>query len=399
MPAFRILHTADWHLGARLHEEDRSEEHRAFLDWLLELLAGEKVDLLIVSGDVFDTAVPKQQTTALYYQFLTKLATLGHVEAVLTGGNHDSPLHLDAPREILEQLKIHVFGSLPRTLGDALLEFPNVTVAAIPFLREVDLVPHMPPENGESHAARIREAIANVYAEVKRQAPATGKPLLAMGHLTAAGATLLPDSERDIHVGNQAAVGPEMFHGFDYVALGHLHSYQSVASQDHIRYSGSPIALSFSEAGREKWVILLTVEENGNITQQRHAVPQPRQLVQHKGTYEELLQLLQALECPDGYEPWLELVLLEPISAVQQQNLREALSGKGKILKFTAKFAPAEASGLQVPEKTLAELSEREVFENRVSQLFPDDNDVERRERLHVIFGKLLEQYHESTFS
>ena len=138
----KIIHTADWPIGQRLHERSRLDEHEQFLDWLLNTIQEHNVELLLVSGDIFDTSLPSAEATNLYYRFLYRLFDETDAYAVITAGNHDSARHLEAPREFLEMGRIYVVGladepakcvvTLPR-------DNPRVAVAAVPFLSESDL--------------------------------------------------------------------------------------------------------------------------------------------------------------------------------------------------------------------------------------------------------------------
>jgi exonuclease SbcD len=249
----RILHTADWHLGARLIERDRLAEHATFVDWLIETLRSEKIDSLLVSGDVFDAANPPQDAVALYFDFLKRLADLKTVKAVITGGNHDSASHLNAPRELLRRFEVHVFGHAE----DNIVDLGGAVIAAVPYLRERDLRQAGTGDTLSTVHEQVRAAIRDHYAAQLAAARtlAEGRPVIAMGHLTVLGATT-SDSERDIHIGNLGCVGADIFDGFDYTALGHLHRPQRVAGNETIRYSGSPIPLSFSEAADAKSVVL-----------------------------------------------------------------------------------------------------------------------------------------------
>ncbi len=196
---YRVLHTADWHLGKMLGERHRDEEHRRFLAWLLETLCSEEVDALIIAGDLFDSARPPQSAVRQYYEFLASLYHLrrGSCRVIVTAGNHDSPAHLDAPREILKALSATVVGELPATLEDAVVPLPDaenpaLIVAAIPFLRDRDLRTGVLGENADEMRNNLRAGIANCYA---RAATACVRPQwsqaarLAVGHLTVQGAT------------------------------------------------------------------------------------------------------------------------------------------------------------------------------------------------------------------
>jgi exonuclease SbcD len=179
----RILHTADWHLGARLVERDRLPEHAAFLDWLIETLRVEKIDALLVSGDVFDAANPPQDAVALYFDFLKRLADLKTVKAVITGGNHDSASHLNAPRELLKRFDVHVFGHAGE---NNVVDLGAAVVAAVPFLRERDLRQATAGETITAVHEQVRAAIRAHYATQLTTCRA-----LAQGRLVIAWATSL----------------------------------------------------------------------------------------------------------------------------------------------------------------------------------------------------------------
>ena len=153
-----LLHTADWHLGARLVERDRLPEHAAFLDWLIEVTKSQKVDAILLSGDVFDAANPPQDAVALYYDFIRRIADLRTVRMIITGGNHDSASHLNSPRELLRRFDVHVFGqSAPHT--EATIDLGDVVVGAVPFLRERDLRQSVSGESMGDAQAQVRSAI------------------------------------------------------------------------------------------------------------------------------------------------------------------------------------------------------------------------------------------------
>lgn len=284
----RILHTADWHLGLRLYKREISEEHRAFFTWLTELIRERKIDVLLISGDVFDQANPSNEARALYYNFLKQLIAL-KCKVIITGGNHDSPGILNAPREILELLDIHVIGSVRADIGEEIIDLGEAVVAAVPFLREPDIHALTRDTTYDDRRLQIRDGIRRHYEKVALACGHFTVPLIAMGHLYAAGSSS-SDSEKMIQLGNQSPVASDDFPDcFDYVALGHIHKPQRVNALDHIRYSGSPVPLSFSERDDRK--IVIELEINGNkIVQTDHEVPVFRKLVRFKGSLEEVKQ-------------------------------------------------------------------------------------------------------------
>ena len=263
----RILHTADWHIGQRLHERSRLDEHEQFLDWLLETIQERKVDLLLVSGDIFDTALPSAEATNLYYQFLYRLFNKTDTYTVITAGNHDSPRHLEAPQEFLKMGRIYVVG-LASEASECVFPFPpddpRVMVAAVPYLSESDLR-HLSYETEAERNERYRDWLKAFYADCVACMPAE-LPKILMGHLFVQGGKET-DSERNIQIGGATAIRATDFpEDVNYVALGHLHRPQAIKGAAYpIRYSGSPIPLRFNEADYRKKVYLLELSGGGTL--------------------------------------------------------------------------------------------------------------------------------------
>jgi exonuclease SbcD len=373
----RILHTADWHLGARLVERDRLSEHAAFLDWLIDTLREEKIDALLLSGDVFDAANPPQDAVALYFNFLKRLADLRSVKAIITGGNHDSASHLNAPRELLKRFEVHVFGHA----GENIVDLGEAVVAAVPFLRERDLRQAAVGETMTDVQSQVREAIRTHYAAqlTACRALAGQRPVIAMGHLTVLGATT-SDSERDIHIGNLGAVGADVFAGFDYTALGHLHRPQQVAGLETVRYSGSPIALSFSEAGDAKSVVVIDTQHQEQKIYTA-AVPVNRMLTRVSVSRATLAADLQNVPAAS----WAEItVKLDAPEADLDRQVREAAAGRFDVLKVLTDLPQAAALAWQHTGPTLSELQPREVFRELLKEKQFEG------EELSAVFDELL---------
>jgi len=277
-----ILHTSDWHLGRRLYGRMRYDEFEAFLEWLETTISAQKVDVLIVAGDIFDTMTPSNRAQALYYEFLGKVSTLCCEHIVIVAGNHDSPTFLDAPSQVLKFLNVHVIGTACEDLSDEVLVLDDnkgnthCIIAAVPYLRDRDVRSSSAGESADSKDANVIKGIRAHYDEVANLAKDQQKslsqthqrhiPIIATGHLFAAGSkTTEDDGVRDLYVGNLGQISAEMFDEcFDYVALGHLHVPQRVGGQGHIRYSGSPIAMGFGEAKQQKQVLLVQFGDVSN---------------------------------------------------------------------------------------------------------------------------------------
>ncbi|MDZ4402975.1 exonuclease SbcCD subunit D C-terminal domain-containing protein [Prosthecobacter sp.] len=396
----RILHTADWHLGARLVERDRLPEQVAFLDWLIDTLRSEKIDALLLSGDVFDAANPPQDAVALYFDFLKRLADLQTVKAVITGGNHDSASHLNAPRELLRRFEVHVFGHA----GDNVVDLGGAVVAAVPFLRERDLRQAAPGETLATVHEQVRAAIRAHYAAqlAACREIANGRPVIAMGHLTVLGATT-SDSERDIHIGNLGSVGADIFDGFGYTALGHLHRPQKVASNETIRYSGSPIPLSFSEAADAKSVVIIDTEPEACTAERGRTqsssskktslrspplcgvkllpIPTTRALVRVKANRATLAADLANVPATAWAEVTVKLDAPEPDL---DRQVREAAVGRFEVLKVLADLPVSETAPWQSTAPTLHDLQPRDVFRELLQE-----KQIEGDE-LTAVFDELL---------
>lgn len=325
--AYRVLHTADWHLGKQLGDLSREVEHAHFLEFLLRTIVDEEVDALVIAGDIFDSANPPQSALGQYYEFLAKLHNARECSVVVVAGNHDSPALLESPRDVLKTLNITIVG---RAIDDPVVLLPNresaqLAVAAIPFLRDRDLRSGQMGQGAEAIREALVAGIAKRYADAGEQVAALGLPSLATGHLTVLGAAVA-DSEREIHVGGLGSVTVSLFpEVFDYVALGHLHRPQLCGGKESVRYSGSPIPLSFSEAGDTKAVRLLDFDHQGLVGQCGIEVPLARRLIQLKA---KRADLESAMSKPIGaggeLRTWIEVLVEDPLSG---ENLLERVKG------------------------------------------------------------------------
>ncbi|WP_300674246.1 exonuclease SbcCD subunit D C-terminal domain-containing protein [Desulfoluna sp.] len=398
-----IIHTSDWHLGQRFFDRDRFDEHEAFLGFLLKTIKARAVDLLIVAGDLFDTANPPREAERMYYHFLTELSALGTCSAVIVGGNHDSAPHLDAPATVLQALRVQVVGALPDDAEKALFHIPclrdesdpGVWVAAVPYLRDRDVRKAVAGESFDDLEARTRAGVVAAYEKVADalKAKKPEAPVIATGHLTALGGSV-SDSERTIHIGNLGSISGGQFpECFDYVALGHLHRAQKVAKDENIRYSGSPIPLSFSEATGEKEIRLIETG-HGTLTQETLAVPAFRRLIRLKGEAQALKEKLTALEVAEtDMTPWLELVVKGSLtSTTLNEELRALADAKGaEVLKVGLDAGKRKSVDLELSGLTISELKPEEVFKRRLDAY---DGEVPT-ETLSQCFAHLLTQAQE----
>ena len=391
----RVLHTADWHLGHSLHSHSRAHEHACFLSWLCDVIVAERIDALIIAGDVFDGANPPTAALAMYYEFLAEVGRRAPgIDVLVVGGNHDSASRLDAPEALLSAIGVTVVGGLVSrsrnevravdverllvSLKDADGEVKAV-VAALPFMRPADLPAVGEREgvasDGDPLIEGVREAYLQVLEEARKRQKA-GQALIATGHCYMVGSQISEMSERRVLGGNQHALPVDIFpDDVDYVALGHLHKAQRVGWRECVRYSGSPIPLSMSEANYKHQVVIADFDD-GQLDDW-HVLPVPRTTEILRGTpgpIEEVLaglsELEEARDEADPARPFLEVSvqLSSPIANLREQ-VEAALEGKrARLVKISIAYTG--------DRKTLSESHEGE----RLADLLP--RDVLRRRYL-----------------
>ncbi|RLJ21052.1 exonuclease sbcCD subunit D [bacterium endosymbiont of Escarpia laminata] len=316
----KILHTSDWHIGRALYGRKRYQEFDAFLSWLAEKIDQEQVDALLVAGDVFDTSTPSNRAQALYYRFLCRVAASSCHHVIVIAGNHDSPSFLNAPKELLRALNVHVVGSTSESRDDEVLLLhsrdgsPELIVCAVPYLRDRDIRVAEAGESIDDKEQKLIEGIRTHYAEVcdlaeqKRNSLGIEVPIIAMGHLFAAGGqTVDGDGVRELYVGSLAHVTSGIFpECIDYLALGHLHVPQKVNASEVMRYSGSPLPMGFGEATQEKSVCLVAFTgRKATVTLIKTPVFQRLERIQ--GDWDEISARILALSATQS-QAWLEVV-------------------------------------------------------------------------------------------
>ena len=348
------------------------------LDWLLATIREQQADGLIVAGDVFDIGNPPNYARRMYYRFLTQLMGTSCRHVVITGGNHDSPSMLNAPRELLQALNIHVVGEASEELEDEVIEWKNeqgelmAVIAAVPFLRDRDLHFSVSGEGGMDRIQRIKEGLRRHYREIGELVGEKYKkakvPFIATGHLYATGAEA-SEKQDNIYIGNKENIKAGDFPAvFDYVALGHIHRPQEVGGLSHVRYSGSLIPLSFSETRDEKSIYLLEFQGKQMKEAKSLAVPTFRRLKTIQGTLEEVeASLLRFGEKErGGLQPWVE-ALVETDRMIPQldQRLHELTAEMDLELLKIRIINQYKALDAQAPAPELGELEELEVFKMR----------------------------------
>lgn len=326
----RILHTADWHIGQRLHERQRLDEHKEFLNWLLDTIQKHNVELLLVSGDIFDTSLPSAEATNLYYEYLFRIYNETDTYTIIIAGNHDSSRHLEAPREFLKMGRIYVVGQVTNP-KDCVIQIPpekpRVAVAAVPYLSENELEP-VSFESEIERNERYRERLKVFYEDCVSIMP-VDLPKILMGHLYVQGGKV-GESERNIQIGGATAIHANDFpEDVDYIALGHLHRPQKIKRQNYpILYAGSPIPLRFNESNYRKDVYLIELSDDGKLEQYDNIkIPIFKELCTIEGNENEILSQAMTEEWNNKY---IQVKLkMTSVRAGISDEIRAAFSDRG----------------------------------------------------------------------
>ncbi len=376
----RILHTSDWHLGQNFMGKSREEEHHAFLAWLTQTIEAESIDVLIVAGDIFDTGTPPNYALELYYNFLKDLSFSSCKNIIITAGNHDSIATLKAPKQLLKALNVHVITSGDENEDELVSIYEEDElqgiVCAVPFLRDHVVRKAQSGQTMQDKELSLNEGIKQHYNDVFDQAnKLMGKrkvPIIATGHLTTVGSRS-SESERDIYIGGTIDIGGDFLgKNFDYVALGHLHINQTVGSE-HVRYSGSPIPLSFSESKTQKKVNIVTFTHNV-LEVQEIDIPLHRPLLVLKGDVTSVSSNLKAIK---DKSTWIEVHLddINPFASNQTiRELAEALELTLLAVKIDRSEQALHSSEMAV--QSLDELKPIDVFERRLELDGLDDEEL-----------------------
>lgn len=396
----RLLHTSDWHLGQSLHNFERHYEHQRFLDWLLDAIVAEQADVLLIAGDVYDNANPSSASQKQLYTFLRRARERApHLNLVVIAGNHDSPGRLDAPGPLLEAHGTRVIGAVQR-LADGAIDVESLVLPltgrdgavaawclAVPFLRPGDVPRAAPADGAEPAPDPYLAGIALLYKQAfelalsKRQ---DGQAIIAMGHCHMVDGQMSSDSERRIVIGGTEMLPAGIFDpAIAYAALGHLHLAQKVGKQEHIRYCGSPLPLSFAEVNYAHQI--LRIDLDGAALREIVPVPVPRavellRIPSKPAPLAQVLEELDALSPPDAppeQQPYLEVrVLLEQPEPGLRARIETALDGKAVRLAKIETSTAARVSSIDQEVMTLDQLEKLkpdDIFRQLYQQRFGND--------------------------
>ena len=448
----RILHTSDWHLGQNFFSKSRKAEHQAFINWLLQQVTEHNVDAVLIAGDIFDTGTPPSYARELYHSFIVEMSRL-NCQLLILGGNHDSVSTLNETKNLLAYLNTQVISGVNADLATQIVTLKNregeagAVVCAIPFIRPRDVLRSQAGESIQAKQQALGDAIQAHYHQLHQLAIAEQKrhdkpiPIIATGHLTALGVKL-SESVRDIYVGSLEAFPAQAFPPVDYIALGHIHRPQIVAKSEHIRYSGSPIPLSFDELKTQKSVFLVDFAD-GKL-EQVTALPIPRfqAMAVLKGNLSDIEEQLESFALPlplcenskapppnlplsreaakrqpetlgqsevklpplirGGLErglssttTWLSIeVETDDYLTDLQQRIQSLCEGLPvEILQLRRARADRRAGIQPVERETLNELSVEDIFERRLAlETFEGQEAEQRRDRIRQLYSGIVSE-------
>ena len=390
----RILHTSDWHLGQNFYSKSRAAEHQAFLDWLLASAQEHDVDAIIVAGDIFDTGSPPSYARELYNRFVVQLQQTRCRLGVLAG-NHDSVATLNESRDILAFLNTTVVANaghapfiLPLRDGT-----PGAIFCPVPFLRPRELVTSQAGHSGGEKQQLLLSAISDYYQQQYQLACELrgdrALPIIASGHLTTVGASK-SEAVREIYIGTLDAFPANRFPPADYIAPGHIHRAQVVGGCEHIRYSGSPIPLSFDETGKNKSVNLVTFANGCLKDVTPLIVPVTQPLAVLKGDFASIsAQLNQWQNNNQQPSAWLDIEVTsdEYMHDIQRKIQAQTETLPVEVLLVRRSRAQRDRILAGAQRETLSELQVEDVFARRLAL---ETLEATQQQRLEQLFNETL---------
>ena len=388
----KILHTSDWHIGRRLKEHDRSHEFTQFFGWLEKLILSENIDTLLVSGDIFDNTTPSIPAQDIYYSFMTRLAESPCRHTVIISGNHDSPAFLDAPAELLGLNHIHVIGQACTNPQDEVLALKDsdgdteLIVCAVPYLRDRDVrrltLSDNPEDSDKILQAGIREHYSQVFSHARELQGDSDVPVIAMGHMFIKGGKVQPDDGvRSLYVGTAVELESGIFpEWLTYTALGHLHSPQKTG-RENVRYSGSPLAMGFGEAGQDKAVYILDVDGKKLSGVREIRIPVFQRLERVSGDMQKIFGQLRELSKHND-SVWAEVTYTGDDSAPNLQENLQTFIKTAPMLEILSVHNEAKRS--DIPGTGITEGLESVSPMKMLNLLFEANNTPEDKQKIFI---------------
>ncbi|MBC8229858.1 exonuclease SbcCD subunit D [bacterium] len=397
----RIIHTSDWHIGHRLYERSRIDEHRQFLDWLLDIIKEEKIDALLVSGDVFDSSLPSAESIDFYYQFLFRLYSETDASAVIISGNHDSATRLSAPRKFLEMVRIHIVGKISDNFDECIITLgkqnSTVAIVAVPYLSEGEILSHISFESQIDRAIRYREALKALYMQCVSKI-SKDLPKILMGHFFVHGGEV-SDSERSVQIGGSMPLSAgDLPENIDYFALGHLHRPQQIKGREYpIIYSGSPLPMTFKEATYDKKLYILDLQgrDGENLDKLSHTlepitIPVFKELCRVSGNFNEIMAEARS-NSRDWNDKYIEVQLKLDIPITGASDaIRNAFAERGGEVLVVAQ-SPTRSNDREISAEEITTKSPEDIFKSFYKNKYGDDEPRQELEELTATFKELLD--------
>ncbi|WP_213877424.1 exonuclease SbcCD subunit D C-terminal domain-containing protein [Pseudomonas sp. dw_358] len=408
----RVFHTSDWHLGQTLHGQERDYEHACFLEWLLRQLKEKQPDVLLIAGDVFDIVNPPVKAQERLYNFIVDAhEQQPQLTIIMIAGNHDSGSRIELPATLMKRLRTHALGRVS-WLDDSVLDsdrlllpLPDSSGAiagwclALPFLRPAEVTGLHLGDNYLHGIGRVHEMLI-AAAQAKRQ---PGQALVAISHAHMAGGSVSEDSERSLIIGNAEALPASLFDEcVSYVALGHLHKPQRVNGEERLRYSGSPIPLSFSEIGYQHQILDVQLDGERLVSVEPRLIPRAVNLQRlESAPLAEILQQLADLPDVDlladtQRQPWLEVrVRLDEPQPDLRQQVEKALQGKAvRLVRIAAEYAGRGAQDDRGEDGLveLGQLTPQDLFSRVWRESYGNDADEQTLKDFAVLLQEVQQE-------
>lgn len=405
----RILHTSDWHLGQHFIGKTRYREHQKFIDWIIGKVDKYQIDIVIISGDLFDTGTPPSYARELLNHFIVALKQ-HECQLVALAGNHDSVATLNESKMLLSQLNTYVIPQVTSDIESQVLLLnertgePGAIICAIPFIRPRDIIKSQSEQSSREKSNQLGNAISDHYQVLYQHARERQKeieervgrklPIIATGHLTAMGVKS-SESVRDIYIGSLEAFPASQFPPADYIALGHIHRPQVVAQSDHIRYSGSPIPLSFDELKWDKQVLMIEFDSECVAQVTPLKIPQFQPMACIRGDLSHIEQSLHMLDDSGELPIWLsvEIETEDYLTDLQQriEVLTDDLNVEVLLLRRVRSLRQQQIS--RESRETLDELNPYEVFERRLAlEQFESEEQQQKLGAIRSCFSEVIEE-------
>lgn len=357
----KILHTSDLHIGQEFYGQSRYDEFNKLKNWFLHTIEKEKIDVFLISGDIFDVHFPSNKALSFYYDFLNDLRN--KTKVIITGGNHDSPHTLNSAKSLLNALGIEIIsGGIDNT--HKIIEFDDFILVAVPFLRESIVYSF----EGESFYEKLKNFYQNLLKEAKKL---NNKKIITTGHFTVYEVNREANERIEYNIGNIDSIPSDVFDGYDYVALGHIHKHSKIKEKENIYYSGSPLKLSFSEPD-EKKIIIVNIENN-KLKIDAKEIPSFRKFIRIKANEKNKKNILEKLSNnKDEIKPFVDIEVKNIDEYNEIKNIIEP--EKYVITRIAIKTNEQNEQQLQINESEGFENIINKILESHLSDY---DNDKE----------------------